>query len=327
VSAALHAAQVDVAHIQHAPDLFGEDDRLPNLLERLADRGIGTVVTLHTVHGERLDRILLRRAKIANFHRALGKIADRLVVHHHEGAADRLVAHGVPREKIVVIPHGTATPEHRDPREARARLGLPADAFVFTFFGFIHRLKNVHTVVEAFLRIAHKHPNAVLLVAGMPWGDRWYNHLYVNSMKARISLARQTQRALIRSTYLAPEVVPDIYAASDVILLPHRQQYGSASGVFHQAIGGGRPVLVARGPKFADAQRLFASLPELCVAAGDVGAWASAMEHVLVEPDLLRRGREAVQTFAEETAWPRIAARHSQIYAQIASGTASGRPD
>lgn len=311
---ALQAARVDVAHFQYAPDLFGEDDRLLRLLARLGAEGIRTVVTLHTVYGDEPLRRLLRQPSMARYYRVLGGVAGRVVVHHEEGMADRLVALGVPRQRVVVIPHGTTLIERREPAEARMRLGLPADAVVLTFFGFIHRLKNVHTAVEAFLRIAARNPKAVLLVSGMPWGDRWYNHLYVEAMRARIALSGHGDRALLRASYVEKDAVPDVYAASDVILLPHRQAYGSASGVFHQAIGGGRPVIVAKGPKFADAGRVLASVPELAVPAGDVGAWARAMECVVREPEVLRRGREAVRAYAEATTWPRVARQHLAEY-------------
>ena len=65
----------------------------------------------------------------------------------------------------------------------------------------------------------------------------------------------------IRDEYVAPDQVPFIYGASDVILLPHAQTYGSASGVFHQAIGASKPVLCAIGPKFVEAREALGDAP------------------------------------------------------------------
>ncbi len=313
---AITAERCEVAHFQYAPDLFGEDRRLPALVKRLRAAGVRPVVTLHTVYGARRWRALALRPSTRAFHRELARAAH-LVVHHREAMATELERQGISPGDISVIPHGTTRAELPPMSDARARLGIPEDAFLFTFFGFIHRLKNVHTAVEGFLRAASKMPDARLLVSGMPWGDRWYNHLYVGAIKARVSLAPAAPRVSIRDEYLAAERVPDVYAASDVILLPHQQSYGSASGVFHQAVGFGRPMLSARGPKFAEARALFRDLPDLMVPAGSARAWARAMTRIYESPDLRRRALEAVESFAERTSWPVVGREHLAVYRRL----------
>jgi glycosyltransferase involved in cell wall biosynthesis len=315
---AVRDAGVNLVHFQYAHDLFGEDQRLPSLLKRLKEAGIQPVVTLHTVYDPRHWRKLLFMQSSDTFHRAIAESAH-IVVHHADGMATKLKKQGIPEERISIIPHGTSTMELMNRDEARAKLGLPADAFVFTFFGFIHRLKNVHTVVEGFIRASGDLPDARLLVAGMPWGGRWYNHLYVGALKARAACSLARDRILIRDEYLPPELVPAIYSASDVIVLPHNQSYGSASGVFHQAIGYGRPVLCARGPKFVSARELFREMPELCVPPGSVGKWAQAMVRIRRDTALRERSRVAVARFARETAWTAVAGLHDGLYRRILS--------
>ena len=321
IASTLSEARCDVAHVQYAPDLFGEDERLPGLLAELRARGIRTVVTLHTVYGSRPFRRLVGKPSTRSFHRTLARHADRIVVHHFEQMATRLLAQGIGAEKISVIPHGTTLTDLPATAESRARLGLPQDAVVLTFFGFIHLQKNVHAVVEAFLRIARRAPQARLLVAGMPWGGRWYNRLYVGAIRARVLAARGGAQVILRTEYLPHELVPHMYAASDVILLPHKQRYGSASGVFHQAIGGQRPVLVARSPKFVDARKVLAGLPELTVPPASVRAWSKAMLRVIEEPALRERARAAVVDYARRTSWADVSREHYRVYLGLQGGT------
>jgi glycosyltransferase involved in cell wall biosynthesis len=304
----------DLVHFQHAGDLLGEDERLPALLRRLGARGIRTVVTLHTVYEERPSRLFAHGSQHADFYRAVANTATHLVVHQEEGCATRLVSQRIDRAKIAVIPHGTTRLTPPDRAESRRALELPEDVFLFTFFGFIHLQKNVHRVVDAFARIAKSQPEARLLVSGMPWGDRWYNHLYIDLIKAKIAGSGLSARVLIRDHYIAPAMVQHIYGASDVILLPHNQTYGSASGVFHQAIGAGKPVLCSIGPKFVEAREALASTPELCVPPRNTRAWSDAMIRLIEDSDLLERGRLAVQAYATATEWPVVAARHSDLY-------------
>jgi glycosyltransferase involved in cell wall biosynthesis len=313
---AVTAAECDVVHFQYASDLFGEDERLPSLVARLDRASVRALITLHTVYGARLWRPLLRRPTTQSFHRALSDHAQ-LVVHHSAGMESELLRQGISPRKISVIPHGTAVVEAAPVARARAALGIPEDAFLFTFYGFIHRLKNVHTAVEGFLRAAPEMPRARLLVVGMPWGDRWYNHLYVGAIRARVALSPDRERIDIRDEYVAPERVADVYAASDVVLLPHRQSYGSASSVFHEAIGFRRPVLTARGPKFVEARQLFRDLDELTVPAASAGAWARAMRRVYADDSLREAARSAVEGFAQRTSWSSVAAETAALYRRL----------
>jgi len=321
---ALAERHVSIAHFQHAPDIFGEDDRILRALNQLGQIGIRTVVTLHTVNrGSRWRSVVSARhvwrslcpgLAAREFHRELGAAADAIVVHHREHMADRLEQHGVDPKRIAVIQHGTSQLQLPEKAAARTRLGLPKDALVFLFFGFIHVQKNVHTIVEAFARIARRAPSGFLVVAGNPWADRWYNRAYCAALKARIALGGLQRRVLFRQGYIPSEQVPDVFAASDVVLLPHWQRYGSASGVFHQAIGAGRPVLLARGPKFSEAINRLAGVDGVCLPASSPAAWASAMLRMVDDPAFRGAASEAISAMARDTAWPNAAARHLAVY-------------
>ncbi|RJO65918.1 MAG: glycosyltransferase [Myxococcales bacterium] len=307
-------ARAEVVHFQYATDLFARDERLPSLLEMLGRRGIRSVVTLHTVYA---DSWLFRFGPGRTpgwFHRELGRAADRLVVHHRAGMADLLVSQGVPSEKIAVIPHGTELMALPDPVESRRLLDLPETGVLFTFFGFIHVQKNVHTVVEAFARIARQTPQARLLVVGKPWDDRIYNRLYVQAMKARVRLTGLSRQIIIRDGYLPAELVPRVFAASDVLLLPHWQRYGSASGVFHQAIGAQKPIIVAKGPKFEDGLKRLESMPLLTPEPLRISQWSKAMSALAADAGLRERAREILAEYAEQTTWARAAAAHAEVY-------------
>src|SRR5258708_9433038 len=68
---AVMGAGCNLVHLQYAPDLFGEDERLPSLVARFAQAGVRPLVTLHTVYGARVWRRLVRRPTTRRFHRAL----------------------------------------------------------------------------------------------------------------------------------------------------------------------------------------------------------------------------------------------------------------
>ena len=311
------ALKLDLLHFQHAPDLFGVDERLPGLLKKLHEAGIRSVVTLHTVYEEKPFHAIAKRWSPVPFHRNIAQWADTIVVHHKQGMADQLITQGIPQRKIAVIPHGTTLMTLGDAGESRARLGLPADAVVLTFFGFIHIQKNVHTAVEAFIRVAGKHPKAILYITGMPFENRWYNRLYIQGLRTRARFKGMADRIIIEDAYIPAENVPHIYAASDILLLPHWQRYGSASGVFHQSIGAGKPVLCARGPKFEDGLKQLAAYPELTPAPLSIAQWATAMDRLLGDESLRATVTRLFSEYARATTWPNVARQHHAMYENL----------
>jgi glycosyltransferase involved in cell wall biosynthesis len=108
-----------LVHFQHAGDLFGEDERLPRLLERLTGRGIRSVVTLHTVYGENRSSLLGRGNRHTEFYRRIAQPATCLLVHQEQGCATTLRTLKIDSAKIAVIAHGTPSLEQVDRGLAR----------------------------------------------------------------------------------------------------------------------------------------------------------------------------------------------------------------
>ena len=148
----------------------------------------------------------------------------------------------------------------------------------------------------------------------MPWGNRWYNRLYIKCLQKRIKLSHLKDRVVFCPEYAAPELVPVIFSAADVVLLPHYQKYGSASGAFHMAIGAQKPILFAQGPKFEDAEKLFATMPEVCVPPAKINRWAEMMNRFAQNPDLHIKCQEATREYAQMTSWAQIAKLHIELY-------------
>jgi glycosyltransferase involved in cell wall biosynthesis len=100
--------------------------------------------------------------------RELARGSRAIVVHNHD-AADQIreIAPCVP---VTVIPHHAGRPpadvEGLTRAEARARLELPAGAFLVGHFGYITRPKQPGAVVGGFARLARRRDDARLLMVG-----------------------------------------------------------------------------------------------------------------------------------------------------------------
>jgi glycosyltransferase involved in cell wall biosynthesis len=195
------------------------------LLLRGFSRGDARVTTLLLCHNvfdhephrikDALTRAVLRRA-------------DRFVVQNARNA--REVARVREDAPVEVIPHPS---EPRavipDRAEARARLGVPAEAPVFLFSGILRPYKGWDVLLEAFSRVRRELPDSLLVLAGEPWGD------------ARKLSSRAPAGVRLELRYLPEDERALWFAASDAVVCPYR--HASGSGVVADALAFSRPVI------------------------------------------------------------------------------------
>jgi hypothetical protein len=104
------------------------------------------------------------------------------------------------------------------------------------------------------------------------------------------------------------------------VLFPHDQRYGSASGVFHLALGAGRATVCSSSPKFGEAREIFGrQIPAAFAPARDVAAWSTAIETMLSNPALRLEAEGLAREAAQATSWTTVGARYVQLYREVAT--------
>jgi glycosyltransferase involved in cell wall biosynthesis len=232
-----------------------------------------------------------------------------------EAFADRLVAQGVARDKLAVIPNGADTrlfsPEV-DGGATRQRLGLGDDQFVVAYIGS----HGVSHGLEAVLDAAARSPDVCYLLVG-DGAER--DHL----------LRLRDQRGLsnVRMLPSVPRAeVPSLYAAADVCLVPLRDVPLFSSFVpskLFEVLAAGRPCVGAvRGEAREILRR---SRGALLVDPGRGDAIAEAVDHLRADPLLRAALAQAARTFAEQH-YDRdvLAARYLELLQQVAAAPSSG---
>jgi glycosyltransferase involved in cell wall biosynthesis len=164
-------------------------------------------------------------------------------------------------------------------------------------------------------------PDVRLIVAGSIQNRGWYNRLYHRICRRLASVPGLAARVEWREGFVPPDEVAGLFGAVDLVLLPHAQCYGSASGVVHRALGAGRLVLCSRSAKFAEIGQHVS--PDLTVATLDARAWAARIEQLLRDEAERHALSIRVRTYADQTAWPRVAAQHLLLYERLRSARAA----
>lgn len=270
--------RVDLIEIE-SPGSFG-------LLALVLARLLGIPV----VHNYRTDllaytRILLDHPLfIAGLHwfiRNFLKSGGGNVIVPSQAFVEECVAMGIPRGRVVQLPRGVDlskfSPAQRRPGVWQG-LGAP-EGPVIAYLGRVSREKGLEALADAFERLLHEHPDAVLGVIGDgPWLKPFQDRL--------AHTGRAVFTGEIKGTALAQAL-----ASADVFAFPSTTDtFGNA---VLEAMACGVPAVVTDqgGPK----EIVQAGVSGLVVAGGDTAALADALSALLANPAMREKlGRGGV---------------------------------
>jgi glycosyltransferase involved in cell wall biosynthesis len=170
----------------------------------------------------------------------------RAIVVHSEDVSEEM-AEVAPAIPITVIPHhaGTVPPgmDSVNRETARARLGLPRDAFLVGHLGFITVPKQPLTVLRGFAELVKRRPEAMLLFVGekqLP-GRGLERSIEALGLKDRVRIVGFVD---LPTFYLYVKAI-------DVVVNLRYPSAGETSGTLARALAQGRAVIVNNVGSFA----------------------------------------------------------------------------
>lgn len=191
-----------------------------------------------------------------------------------------------PSAPIYFLPDVCPAGYEGDCHLARQRLKMPDGKVIFLFYGGGYRRKGLHLAVQAMLDLPANNP-AFLLCAGQqnPTGE---------TAKGLEKLVAQN-RALLINRYVSMDEEKLCFAASDMVLLPYINHFGS-SGVLSRAMAAGKSVIVS------DEQLLGKMTREhrlgLLFPSGDVTALSSSLKQaVVLTPEEKAKFHDAARSY------------------------------
>jgi glycosyltransferase involved in cell wall biosynthesis len=219
-----------------------------------------------------------------------------------ESTADDLVARGIARERVIVIPPGVSF-DHYTPDPA-VRAATPT----FAYLGRLKKYKGVDLVIRAFAAMGR--PDAVLEVAGA--GDH-----------------RPALEALVRSLDLVGRVrfLGFVSETEKLALLRRSWAVALASpkegwGLTNvEAEACGTPVVASDSPGIRESVR-HGETGFLC-RHGDVTAMADALRRIAESPALVAAMGTRARAFAETFTWDRCARATEAHLQQVAASGGS----
>lgn len=168
--------------------------------------------------------------------KCMANMSDICIVHTLKAKAD-LERLDINSKRIIVIPHGSYIDRYNNEisrTDARKKLGLREEDFIFLFFGQIRNYKGIPDLLKSFKQIAKDNKQVKLIIAGACSNPSILTILnrYKNEFSSQISLYLFN---------IPDDDVQTYMNSADIVVLPFKKV--TTSGSLILAMSFGKPVV------------------------------------------------------------------------------------
>ncbi|MFC2162170.1 glycosyltransferase family 4 protein [Candidatus Altiarchaeota archaeon] len=292
-----YKGKVHILHFHWLFDQVRTPKRVAKFLARVVEAkllGYKIVWTVHNVKGHESEGW---RGWMARH--GLAMLADAQIA-HGENVKKMIQEEYGTGDKVHVIPHANYIgfyPNTISRQEARKKLGIPEDRFVYLFFGLVRKYKGIENLIDSFEKLGG---SATLVIAGNS-----YDEDYRREVREKVEGRKDV---ILRLERIPEDEVQAYFNACDTVVLPFTQI--TTSGSLLLALSFAKPVItVNKG-----------GIPEIVtdefgVLIGDDGELADALDKIR-KMDVKSMGQKAYEK-AGSWGWDDVARAHHKVYQEL----------
>ena len=298
----LNANKIDVVSVQHEYGIFGGEagSYLLTLLHKLR---MPIVTTVHTILGD--PDSMQRRAM-----NEIVRLSKRLVVMSAHGAALLHRVHGVPENKIDIIPHGI--PSVPLAGQSKKELGIEGKWVILTF-GLLSPDKGIEHVIDALPAILARYPDTLYVVLGAthPHIKERYGECYRESLERRVQGLGVESNVIFHNRFVKRSELIKFLSAADIYVTPYLKPEQSTSGTLASAVGSGKAVI---STPYLYARELLADGRGILVPWRDSQAIARSVVSILSDDAKRLTLCASAAAYGRSMVWPVVARSYLQSF-------------
>jgi glycosyltransferase involved in cell wall biosynthesis len=300
----LNVNRVDVLCVQHEYGIFGGKAGA-HLLTLLRGLRVPIVTTLHTILSEPdpSQRLVIDE---------LAHLSARLVVMSEWGAEQLHRVHGIPRDRIDLIPHGI--PDVPVDPQSKHRLGVGNKTVILTF-GLLSPDKGIEYVIDALPEILAVHPDAVYMILGAthPHVVEREGEAYRLMLEARGERLGVGASLIFHNRFVSQAELTECLSATDIYITPYLQAEQSTSGTLAYAVGAGKAVI---STPYHYARELLSDGRGVLVPWRDSGAIAREVVALMDDDDRRRAMCARAAAHGVGMTWPVVARQYLESFSR-----------
>ena len=298
----LNVNTVDVVCLQHEYGIFGGKAGA-HVLPLLRELRMPIVTTLHTILTEPSPA---QRAVMDE----LTQLSERVVVMSAHGAALLRSVHGVPEQKIDLIPHGIPTLPLAS--RSKDRLGVEGRSVILTF-GLLSPDKGIEHVIDALPAILKSYPETVYIVLGAthPHVKDSHGETYRLMLEARAKRLGVDGSVIFHDRFVSHAELTEFLSAADIYVTPYLKQEQITSGTLAYAVGSGKAVI---STPYLYARELLADGRGILVPWKDPAAIGREVIGLLGDDAKRLAMCERAAAQGREMVWPAVARRYVESF-------------
>lgn len=302
----INYSRVDLISLQHEYGIFGGDWG-EYLVTLLREARVPVVTTMHTVLQD-------RRPVQSRVFDAIVERSEKIVVMTDRGI-DMLVATGVPREKIVYIPHGIPDLPIVDPSYYKDQFELQGRTVLLTF-GLLSPGKGIETAIRAVRKVADKYPEVVYMVLGAthPEVVKHSGEEYRISLERLVADLKLEDNVVFYNRFVAFEELCEALCAADLYLTPYPNKEQITSGTLAYALGAGKAIV---STPFWYAEELLADGRGVMTPFENPEAMADAVIELMDNPVEMHAMRKRAYQYSRTMIWSEVGRQYLTEMARI----------
>lgn len=309
----LNVSAVDAISLQHEYGIFGGRAG-QMLLPMLPDLRMPIVTTLHTI----LAQPDSSQRRVMD---EIVRCSERLVVMSAHAGTLLEAVHGVPADKIDLIPHGI--PDVMFAAGDKDHLGVAGKSVILTF-GLLSPDKGIEYVIDAMPEILAAFPDTVYIVLGAthPHVLEHSGETYRLMLEARAERLGVDGSMIFHNRFVSQAELGEFLSAADIYVTPYLKPEQATSGTLAYAIGAGKAVI---STPYRYATELLAEDRGILVPWRDSAAIARETIALLADPERTSALRRRAAAYGQDMEWGAVARSHLASLERAVAGHAERR--